>query len=187
MLTNNYYTIWFTTLNNSSGGTSSTQANKVTVKTASGVERYTSGAVDNNSISVITLNEASYFRQNTYVNNTGTYFGDGTGELTRDSYKLFGNVITGLAVTSNIKTTRENDIVTKEVTFTVANNNAQDITISEIGIFGGSGKYYPNIDSSSTSSYSDYLLLEHTLLDEPVTIPAGGVGQVTYTITFNIA
>lgn len=55
---------------------------------------------------------------------------------------------------------------------TITNNNETDITIGEVGIVYQTG-----------SSYS--VLFERTVLESPITIPAGGVGQVTYTIRMN--
>lgn len=62
---------------------------------------------------------------------------------------------------------------------TVTNTGATDVTISEIGYFvqmkGGT-----TVGSSSTTSY--YIMLDRTLLDTPVTIPAGSSATITYTI-----
>ena len=54
---------------------------------------------------------------------------------------------------------------------TITNNNATDITIGEVGIV---------YQGSNTAA-----LLERTVLDSPITIPAGGVSQITYTIRMN--
>lgn len=191
MFTNNWYALWYTSLNVATGGTSSTRENRIPVKTTTGSTRYISGACANYAQDGVkeslVLGNASYVQINSAMQNDGVYFGDGSGVLTSESYRLFGSVITGIAVTSATTATREENTITKNITFTIANNNAQDITIKEIGVIGGSTLAYADMNTSSTSKYSDRFLLEHTLLDEPVTIPAGGVGQVTYTITFNIA
>ena len=63
---------------------------------------------------------------------------------------------TGCAVTYNIS---------------ITNSTSAEITVREVGI----NLYFSNV------AY----LVEHTLLDEPVTIPAGGFGQVVYTIRMN--
>lgn len=107
----------------------------------------------------------------------GTVFGNGTAEVTPDDYKLSGDIITGISATSYMSATVEGDVLKKEVVFTITNSNEYDITISECGYIA---QMY-----ATNNSYC--FLFDHTLLDEPVTIPAGGVGQVTYTITFNIA
>lgn len=55
------------------------------------------------------------------------------------------------------------------------NTSSADVTIREIG-------YYACYDGNTKNSR---VLLDRTLLDTPVTIPAGSIGQVVYTITFN--
>ena len=55
---------------------------------------------------------------------------------------------------------------------TLTNNNGEAVTISEI--------YY------AKWWYNSYgYLLDHTVLDAPITIPAGGVKSLTYTIRIN--
>ena len=103
-------------------------------------------------------------------------FGDGDAAPTINDYYLSGNLITGIV--SSISTVRKPNGVEKR--FTVTNNNSNGITIKEIGYFGQSG-WTSDIGNTSGS----VLLLDRTVLDTPVTIPAGGVGQVVYTITFN--
>lgn len=60
--------------------------------------------------------------------------------------------------------------------YTITNSSATDITIAEVGLWG-----YINYAASSMEN----ALLERTVLDEPVTIPAGGIGMVTYSIRYN--
>ena len=62
---------------------------------------------------------------------------------------------------------------------TVTNTGETDVTISEIGYFvqmkGGT-----TVNSTSTTNY--YIMLDRTLLDTPVTIPAGNSATITYVI-----
>ena len=62
------------------------------------------------------------------------------------------------------------------VTFGVTNKTAEAITIAEVGLTA-----LP--DKESNTSY--YALVDRTVLDTPVTIPAGQSKQITYTIRFN--
>ena len=103
-------------------------------------------------------------------------FGDGDATPTINDYYLSGNLITGIV--SSTSTVRKPNGVEKR--FTVTNNNSNEIIIKEICYFGPAG-WKSDLGSSSGS----VLLLDRTVLDTPVTIPAGGVGQVVYTITFN--
>lgn len=55
----------------------------------------------------------------------------------------------------------------------LVNSSSSDVIVSEVGLIASMGSY----------NNKDYkCLLEHTLLDEPITIPAGEVGKVIYTI-----
>ena len=103
-----------------------------------------------------------------YQNNGGVAFGNGTREPSMDDYTLSGSLVTAFTASALMSKTGNTITVTYTITATA------DITISEIGLFSlyYSGNRYP-------------FLVERTLLDEPVTIAAGGIGQVVYTITFN--
>ena len=104
----------------------------------------------------------------------GVHFGTGTAIPTSDDYKL-ENRITMISSDYPVtkKVTQNGDTITG--VYTITNNTSNDITITEIGLYGKA--LY-----SGTSSY--LYLVDRTLLDSPVTIPAnGGIGQVTYTIT----
>ena len=112
----------------------------------------------------------------TSINETCIVLGDGDATPTINDYNLSGNLITGIV--SSTSTVRKPNGVEKR--FTVTNNNSNEIIIKEICYFSQGGW---SSDLGSTSG--TILLLDRTVLDTPVTIPAGGVGQVVYTITFN--
>lgn len=118
-----------------------------------------------------------------WANNASSYgiqFGNGTTEPAPTDYNLSGTVLgTDLAV--SVKRTREEDTdgVTHTAVLTITNNNAADVTISEVGLFQSG--YYPYGNNSSETP----MMVDRTLLDAPLTIPAGEVGQLTYTIRIN--
>ena len=112
----------------------------------------------------------------TSINGTCIVFGDGDATPTINDYNLSGNLITGIV--SSTSTVRKSNGVEKR--FTVTNNNSNEIIIKEICYFSQAGW---RSDLGNTSG--TILLLDRTVLDTPVTIPAGGIGQVVYTITFN--
>jgi hypothetical protein len=70
----------------------------------------------------------------------------------------------------------DNDAVYK---LTITNTSGEDITIGEIGMI--SPFYY-----NTTSSARRQALKERTVLDSPLTIPAGGVGLIDYSIKLPI-
>lgn len=101
--------------------------------------------------------------------------GTGTTPPTFDDYDLSGSIIKTIssAVASTSKTVEE-DGITIRTTWTVTNTGDAAITIGEVAFFS---------DRTSSASSSGYgMCIERTVLEEPITIEAGGVGQVTYTI-----
>ena len=98
---------------------------------------------------------------------SGVLFGTGTTPPTYTDNKLSGSPIRGLTVSAEVtKENYSNEIV---ALYTITNNTGNDVTIGEVGL-----------------CYT-WALLDRTVLENPVTIPAGSIGQITYTITFNYA
>ena len=110
----------------------------------------------------------------------GVAFGTGTTPVTFNDYKLSGNYISGLTASISKSSGSDEDGAWKTALYTITNSNDYDVTIGEVGSF------IVCCSSTSTQSSSRYsALVERTVLSSPVTIPAGGVGQVTYTLRFN--
>lgn len=112
-----------------------------------------------------------------FSGNGGVVFGTGTTPPQLSDTTLSGDVVTGItvanAITGNVS---ENEAEITAI-YTITNTSEADITIGEVGIVA-------NLSSSaSTASYK--CLLERTVLETPITIAPGGVGQVTYTIRMN--
>lgn len=112
------------------------------------------------------------------TNTPGVYFGSGSTPATREDYKLESVITSGLTITnpSNVAITTEGDgkYIAQSV-FTVHNNSDADITIGEIG-------YYAKTLNGTSLIYID--LFDRTVLDEPVTIPAGQGKIIIYKIVF---
>ena len=109
----------------------------------------------------------------------GIYFGSGTTPATKDDYTLESPITSGLSISSPTTLSYGNSsdgIHTCSAAFTIANTTDSDISISEVGLF-------TPINSTSGSYYS--VLMERTVLTEPITIPSGGTKIVNYKITFN--
>ena len=96
---------------------------------------------------------------------TSVAFGDGNTSPTPDDYCLSGNHFT--TYTGMYSCTYDYDTNTTTVTYTLQNSGSSDFTIREVGLYCTPNQYY----------YTVLILRE--VLDEPVTIPAGGVGMVT--------
>lgn len=141
-------------------------------------------STDENISGLMGIYTTTQFLTSDYSGKSGVIFGDGTGEVTSKDYKLFGEPVFGFS-SSNVTTiseTRYDDKNRPQLfrEYTLSNTLGKDVTIGEIGLclsvfhYTGpsSGRYYP-------------VLLDHTALENPITIPAGGVGKITYTITLD--
>lgn len=114
----------------------------------------------------------------------GYVFGTGNAAPTVDDFKLSGEMIDSskIAVTQLSTFEREETAVKLTMEYTIANNDSKAITIGEVGLFD-----YFHYATGSGSSYQYYypMLVERTALENPITIEAGGVGKVTYSIRIN--
>lgn len=113
----------------------------------------------------------------------GVCFGDGTTEPTAEDVCLSGVQHTSISSTNTIVTfnysTEDNGDFILTAVYTITNTLENDMTIAEVGL-AAPGSYF-----SGGYNYHVPILVERSLLEVPVTIPAGGVGQVTYTIRMN--
>lgn len=107
----------------------------------------------------------------------GVIIGTGTTPPTLDDYYLSGDLITGFNFSYSSTIESDDNGSTITALYTITNSGDTAFTIGEIGLIA-------NLYSSSYSGSKYNGLLERTVLDTPVTIEPGGVGQVTYTITF---
>lgn len=103
----------------------------------------------------------------------GVLFGTGTTPPTLNDYTISGAAVKNLSVSVAYNETDDESAHTLEILYTITNAATVPVTIGEIAAFCGSGGSIKGA------------LLERTVLDSPVTIPAGGVGQITYTIRMN--
>ena len=110
---------------------------------------------------------------------TGVSFGTGTTPATASDYWL-ESILTSSQISvvtpSAVSFSRLDTYDEYSVTFGVTNITSNDITISEVGLTA--------MPASSGGSMC-YVLVDRTVLDTPVTIPAGQSKQITYTIRFN--
>ena len=174
MFTNN----WYKTL--ASAITKNRAKNFVNVN---GVE---TGLYSQNSIYNISLGDSTGASESAYIGRLvqtynrqgGVRLGTGDTPATVNDYKLSGDLITGYDFTAEVKTqnSAESDKIT--AVYTITNTSSSEITIKEIGIVAKMSS------NTGVAQKGDMGLLDRTVLDTPVTIPAGGVGQVEYTITF---
>jgi hypothetical protein len=115
-------------------------------------------------------------------NHYGVIFGNGTGSPSAEDSQIFSSPLTSIvASNTTVSTSVEYDSELNKTyyrgIYTITNNTTNDITVSEIGLLATvvytEGKEYYQTCAS---------LIEHSVLDTPVTIPVNSVGQITYTI-----
>lgn len=102
--------------------------------------------------------------------------GSGTAPATVDDYNLQSMITSGLSASLSSSVDGDNDTIYK---LNITNTSSEDITIGEVGMIG------PFFETNS-SSFPCLALMERTVLDSPITIPAGGIGMLDYAIKIPI-
>ena len=110
----------------------------------------------------------------------GVYFGTDPTPATENDYRLGAPVTSGLSITNPSSVARIENVdagtVKYSALFTVTNTSEAEIAIYEIG-------WYTDHTNGSNSNLF-YLMLDRTVLDEPIIIPAGSTKYIHYELTF---
>lgn len=109
----------------------------------------------------------------------GIYFGSGSSPATKEDYKLEAPIASGLGISNPSYftwVTPTSGVYIATAAYAVTNTTDKDITIQEIGNF-------TNVANSQSRTY--LVLMERTVLDEPIVIAPGESKLVTYKVTFN--
>ena len=108
----------------------------------------------------------------------GVVFGTGNTAPTIDDYQMAGEHFVDYTESHSFENTIDGTTRTLSCRYTLTNTSTESVTIGEIGLSGNAyrknGSWY----------YYTGFLLERSVLDSPITIPAGGVGVITYTLKF---
>lgn len=121
--------------------------------------------------------ELGTFWTNTSVTNArGVAFARGCTAPTEDDYTIDGVINTTYTATVQLVPGTDDQGSYITALYTITNTDTASMTIESVCLF---------IAAFYAQSYAYRMLADHTVLDEPVTIPAGGVGQVTYKIRVN--
>lgn len=156
---------------NQTGATSQpSAATAFQITNTSGTVRQT-GAATSNVVSAI--NALNHMATSAGSNST-TYIqcGTGTTEATEDDYNLEVSA-TGLTCDSVVTAVGSNN--TKTYTATFSNTTDADIAVTEIGFF---------MNYAYQGYSAEDFLLDHVILDTPITIPAGESKAITYELGF---
>ena len=127
------------------------------------------------------LNSESYVQSQSikpfYSMNKSGYvlFGSGTTPPTPNDIKIESAVSVGITMPESVSCNLTDEYMEATCTYGVQNSNSNDITISEIALYG----------LATFPARSCTFMYDRTVLDTPVTIPAGQSKQITYTIRFN--
>ena len=114
---------------------------------------------------------------NSYV---GVIFGTGNTEPTIDDYQMAGEHFVDYTESHTFEKTFDGTTRIISCRYTLTNTSAESVTIGEVGL---SGYAYRKVGSNN--HYTGFLI-ERTALASPITIPAGGVGVITYTLKFDL-
>lgn len=120
------------------------------------------------------------------TNYSGLYFGSGSTPASKKDYKLENMITSGLTITNPSSLAWSEDGKGKYEAFAdfiVRNITKNEITISEIGVFSPIGSTANTTFSNNVNVHQ--ILMERTVLDEPITIAPGESKLVTYKLTFN--
>ena len=114
------------------------------------------------------------------VNTAGFVLGTGTTAVTNEDYRTETPVTSGLSATTTYTRGLDNGNPYIEYTLNVVNSLSSDIVVTEIA-------YDQAVQAATTQGGTTMttavVCLDHTLLDSPVTIPAGGSNAIKYRLT----
>ena len=106
-------------------------------------------------------------------------FGSSATPESFDDYAL-GSIISGYLTKSATGIVTENQDGTLTIDYQIIISATADITIQEIGLFLPTSY---QVVSSSSVNHGYYALINRIVLDTPVTIANGSVGNITFSIT----
>ena len=111
----------------------------------------------------------------------GTYIGTGKKPASIDDYELDARIISGVTISAQTTTSVSYDEhgLYLANTFGVKNTGIDTLEVSEIGLVA-------SLNTTNASTTADFLV-ERTVLEEPVVIPAGEARQISYVISFPYA
>ena len=110
---------------------------------------------------------------------SGVVVGSGTTPSTEDDYALEAPISSGLNGVTNVSQNLDsNGNLYCEITLSLANTTNAAIVVNEIGYI----QSIPYATQSATSGSVVSTLFDRTVLDTPVTIPAGGTKVIEYTL-----
>ena len=154
----------------------------IPVKSTSGIQGYLKPGIGTGCFPGYQFNTVNV--TNNYYN-CSIVLGSGNTQPTEDDYILTNKITSGLtvgSVTVNLNIDSDGNPY-KEFIFLVTNTSQDAISIREIGYVGQLDA--PDTVGSNSTSISSYLL-DHSLLDTPVTIQPSESSAIKYVLKSNI-
>lgn len=108
---------------------------------------------------------------------SGVVLGTGNTPATLDDYKLAGTMITTFTYTGSSTSAETDKGYECTGTYTITNTGTATFTISEVGL--------QTTLHTQNNGGAGQMLIDRTVLENPLTIEAGGIGVLTYTIRMN--
>lgn len=183
MITNNLKKIMFSIIAGSSvTGYRETELRATLVDTSGANVSYVGRTMNNTGMNAARPFGALINSLNNMATNSGTLgttfvkVGTGTTEPTESDYTL---EVENAEVTCSVAACATSGNITKVYTATFSNPTENDVVIAEIGLFGCFSTY-----ANNTGDIPLNFLLDRTVLDTPITIPAGESKAITYEIGF---
>ena len=120
-------------------------------------------------------------RFNSSYNAAGVYIGSGATLPTEDDYALENMITSGISATSPATTSGVDASGNPYYTmvWTLTNTTAADITINEVGYIQS---FNYSDTQGSTSASGGYFLIDRTVLDSTLLVPANGIAVLKYTL-----
>mgnify|MGYP007029248168 CR=1 FL=1 len=109
------------------------------------------------------------------IGNKKIFFGNGTTQPTEEDYGLESPL-----EKVHVTTVPTPDRLTNYYQINIKNSSEEEVTIKEVGVFDG---FAANINGTNTPvgenlANTNYIMLAREVLAEPITIPAGEIGQL---------
>lgn len=116
-----------------------------------------------------------YFMRTTTADYSGVLLGTGTTPVTENDYCLSGNIISNYTYIANVAYESANEAGgTLTAVYTITNTGSSSFTVGEIGLFA---------QPTGGKTTATAMLVERTVLTEPLTLAPNEIGQIEYKIT----
>lgn len=119
------------------------------------------------------------------TSSAGIQIGIGSTPANENDYALESLITSGFSASTPTitKTVDSSGNVSLDYTFTITNTDSADLTIREIGYVQDK---QAGTSSGGSASTVNHLLLDRTVLDTPIVIPAGEYAAIKYSIKVNM-